>query len=128
MSQGYRNGCRLSIAFSGVQIGGRRALRDGLRAHAAIAPACAGPRQGGELRDLRHDGVKRGRTEHFRRWLHYMRYMVTHGFSYVFLVRTFEMYADCLTKVSGRHAYFAFRNVFFGYKPTLFLRRSNTNA
>ena len=71
-------------------------------------------------------GIKKSKS--LTRTIHYMRYMVTHGFSYAFLVRTFEMYADCLTKVTNRHAYFAFRNVFFGYKPTLYSRRANTNA
>ena len=54
------------------------------------------------------------KTEHFRRWLHYLRYLVSHGFSYVHLVRTFEMHANALTKVEERAAFLAFRHVFFG--------------
>ena len=45
------------------------------------------------------------KTEHFFRWLHYahyMRFMVTHGYSYVHLCRTFDMWADAMTKVSDR--------------------------
>ena len=54
------------------------------------------------------------KTEHFRRWLHYLRYLVTHGFAYVHLVRTFEMHANALTKVDKQSAFLAFRNIFFG--------------
>ena len=59
-------------------------------------------------------GVSR-KTEHFRRWLHYLRYLVTHGFSFVHLVRTFEMHANSLTKVEQQAEYLAFRKIFFGY-------------
>ena len=54
------------------------------------------------------------KTEHFRRWLHYMRYLVTHGFTYVHLVRTHEMQANALTKVDNKGAFLSFRGVFFG--------------
>ena len=35
---------------------------------------------------------------------------VTHGYSYVYLVRTYDMHANALTKVENKHAFFAFRN------------------
>ena len=31
-----------------------------------------------------NNGVSK-KTEHFRRWMHYLRYLVTHGFTYVHL-------------------------------------------
>jgi hypothetical protein len=63
-------------------------------------------------------GVSKKTEQHFRRWLQYLRYLVTHGFSYVHLVRTFEMHANALTKVDQQDAFLAFRNVFFGKPPS----------
>ena len=34
------------------------------------------------------------KTEHFRRWQLIMRYMVTHGYTYVHLCKTADMLAD----------------------------------
>ena len=48
------------------------------------------------------------KTEHFVRWLLYMRQQVQHGLSYVHLCRTFDMDADCLTKVAMRAAFMRF--------------------
>ena len=56
------------------------------------------------------------KTEHFRRWLHFMRYSVIHGYSYVHLCKTGDMYADAMTKVANKHAYLAFVKVFFNIR------------
>ena len=39
------------------------------------------------------------KSEHFRRWLHFMRHCVLHGYTYVHLCKTHEMLANALTKV-----------------------------
>ena len=39
--------------------------------------------------------------EHFRRWEQFMQYMVTHGYTYVHLCKTYDMYANALTKVEA---------------------------
>ena len=57
------------------------------------------------------------KTEHFFRWLHYMRFMVTHGYSYVHLCRTFDMWADAMTKVSDKDLFCRFIKVFFNLSP-----------
>ena len=57
------------------------------------------------------------KTEHFFRWLHYMRFMVTHGYSYVHLCRTFDMWADAMTKVSEKTLFRRFLKVFFNLTP-----------
>ena len=44
----------------------------------------------------------------------YLRYLVTHGFSYMHLIRTFEMHANALTKVENKSAFYAFQRAFFG--------------
>ena len=51
------------------------------------------------------------RSEHFRRWQHFLRYLVTHGYSYLHLVRTHEMHANALTKVENLHAFDEFVKV-----------------
>ena len=53
------------------------------------------------------------KTEHYRRWLHFMRYAVLHGHIYVHLCKTDEQLADSLTKVMNKSAYLAFLKVFF---------------
>ena len=53
------------------------------------------------------------KTEHFRRWLHFMRYMVTHGYTYVHLCRTNDMFANALTKVESPEQYRRFCKVVF---------------
>ena len=54
------------------------------------------------------------KTEHFRRWLHFMRYSVTHGYAYVHLCKTDDQLADALTKVMNKSAYLYFVKIFFG--------------
>ena len=51
------------------------------------------------------------KTEHFRRWQQFLRYLVTHGYAYVHIVRTFEELANALTKIENRHAYITFRKI-----------------
>ena len=53
------------------------------------------------------------KTEHFQRWIHYMRYCVLHGYIYVHLCKTDEMYADALTKISNHACYNRFVKFFF---------------
>ena len=53
------------------------------------------------------------KTEHFRRWLQFMRYCVLHNYTYVHLCKTDDMIADSLTKVSSLHGYSTFVKVFF---------------
>ena len=48
------------------------------------------------------------KTEHFTRWLHYLRHLVQQGLSYVHLCRTHDMRADPLTKVVARDAFYQF--------------------
>ena len=43
-----------------------------------------------------------------------IRHLVQTGYSYIHLVRTWEMLADPMTKVVPRAAFYAFRRVFFG--------------
>jgi hypothetical protein len=43
-------------------------------------------------------GVSR-KAEHYRRWQHFMRYLVTHGYSFAHLCGE-DMDADSLTKAS----------------------------
>ena len=45
----------------------------------------------------------------------YPRYLVTHGFTYVHLCRTHEMWADAMTKVSDKNIFFPMRRIFYGY-------------
>ena len=54
--------------------------------------------------------------EHFRRWQHYMRYSVVHGYSYVHWCRDEDMLADPLTKVANKHKYLKFTKVFFNIR------------
>ena len=54
------------------------------------------------------------KTEHFQRWLHYMRYCVLHGYLFVHLCKTDEMLANSLTKVDNKHAFLRFAKVFYG--------------
>jgi hypothetical protein len=57
-------------------------------------------------------GVSR-KTEHFRRWQQFLRYLVIHGYSYVHLCRTFDMHANALTKVENLEAWLKFRKLVF---------------
>lgn len=54
------------------------------------------------------------KTEHFARWMHYLRYLVQHGLIYVYLIRTYEMIADCLTKVPPKDLFARFMTIFYG--------------
>ena len=56
------------------------------------------------------------KSEHYRRWLHFMRYCVIHGYSFIHLCSTHDMYADCMTKVANKHAYLTFAKVFFNIR------------
>ena len=49
------------------------------------------------------------KTEHFRRWEQFMQYMVTHGWSFVHLCKTYDMYANTLTKVETASAFHKFK-------------------
>ena len=51
------------------------------------------------------------KTEHFRRWQHFMRYAVVHGHSYVHLCSTRDQLADGLTKVSNATQYLNMRAI-----------------
>jgi hypothetical protein len=55
-------------------------------------------------------GVSR-KTEHFRRWLHFMRYAVLHGYIHVHLAKTHDMHANFLTKVENLSAFFISRKI-----------------
>ena len=55
------------------------------------------------------------KSEHFRRWQHFLRYLVTHGYSYIHLVRTYEMHANALTKVDNKDAFFKFCKIAMNY-------------
>ena len=55
------------------------------------------------------------KSEHFRRWQHFLRYLVTHGYSYIHLVRTYEMHANALTKVDNKDAFFKFYKIAMNY-------------
>ena len=56
------------------------------------------------------------KTEHFRRWLHFMRYSVLHGYTYVHLCTTEDILADPMTKVANKHAFLTFVKVFFNIR------------
>ena len=43
--------------------------------------------------------------------------MVSHGYSYVHLRRTFDMWADAMTKVSDKTLFRCFLKVFFNLSP-----------
>jgi hypothetical protein len=62
-------------------------------------------------------GVSR-KTEHFRRWQHFMRYAVTHGYVYTHLARTFEMHANALTKVENLEAFIKFVRIAMNVHPS----------
>ena len=51
------------------------------------------------------------KTEHFTRWLHYLRHLVSIGACYMHLCRTHEMHANALTKVDNKGAFLAFRTI-----------------
>ena len=51
------------------------------------------------------------KTEHFARWLSYLRHLVTNGHEYIHLCRTHEMLANALTKVDNKSAFMEFRRV-----------------
>ena len=51
------------------------------------------------------------KSEHFRRWQHFLRYLVTHGYIYIHLCRTHEMHANALTKVENLDAFVRFIKV-----------------
>ena len=55
-------------------------------------------------------GVSR-KSEHFRRWQHFLRYLVTHGYTFIHLCRTHEMHANALTKVENLDAFYRFIKV-----------------
>ena len=57
-------------------------------------------------------GVSR-KTEHFRRWLHFMRYCVLHNYTYVHLTKSEHMLADSLTKVGDKYGYHSFLKAVF---------------
>ena len=57
-----------------------------------------------------NNGVSR-KTEHFRRWQHFLRYLVTHGYSYVHLCRTEDQHANMLTKVESVEAFLRSRKL-----------------
>ena len=42
------------------------------------------------------------KSEHFRRWQHFLRYLVTHNYTYMHLCRTTDMLANPLTKCCNR--------------------------
>ena len=54
------------------------------------------------------------KTEHFARWMQYLRHLVTHGYMYIHLARTWEMLADPFTKVTGKDIFLMTRNAFYG--------------
>ena len=54
------------------------------------------------------------KTEHFARWMQYLRHLVTHGYMYIHLARTWEMIADPFTKVTGKDIFLMTRNAFYG--------------
>jgi hypothetical protein len=51
------------------------------------------------------------KTEHFRRWLQFMRYAVLHNFSFVHLCSTHDQLADGLTKVTYMPQWLAMHNI-----------------
>ena len=51
------------------------------------------------------------KSEHFRRWLQYMRYSVLHNFSFVHLCSTHDQFADGLTKVTSTPQWLAMHNI-----------------
>ena len=53
------------------------------------------------------------KTEHFRRWQHFCRYLVTHGYVYIHLCKTYEQLANALTKVENLSAFVDFQKVVF---------------
>ena len=57
-------------------------------------------------------GVSR-KTEHFRRWQQFMRYLVTHGYSYVHLCLTKDEHADMMTTVVSLEAFLRARKILF---------------
>ena len=78
--------------------------------HSARRP----PHSGGRLSCSLSIGVSK-KSEHFRRWQHFLRYLVTHGYSYIHLVRTYEMHANALTKVDNKDAFFKFCKIAMNY-------------
>ena len=56
------------------------------------------------------------KSEHFRRWLHFMRYCVLHGYTYVHLASTKDMLANALTKPENLDAWIRFTKVFFNLR------------
>ena len=53
------------------------------------------------------------KSEHFRRWQHFLRYLVTHGYSYVHLCKTEHMHANACTKVETPESFKRFLSVIF---------------
>jgi len=51
------------------------------------------------------------RTEHFQRWQHYTRYLVSHAALKLHFVRTHEQLANGLTKVADKTSYLTMRKV-----------------
>ena len=51
------------------------------------------------------------KTEHFRRWLQFMRYAVLHNYSFVHLCSTHDQLADGLTKVTYMPQWLAMHNI-----------------
>ena len=60
-------------------------------------------------------GVSR-RTEHFRRWQAFGRYLVSHGYIYVHTCKDEDMYADSMTKITNLHKYITFQKVLFNIR------------
>ena len=48
------------------------------------------------------------KSEHFRRWQHFLRYLVTHNYIYIHLCRTTNMLANPLTKVCDKSEFHRF--------------------
>ena len=55
------------------------------------------------------------KTEHFRRWLQFMRYAVLHNFSYVHLCSTHDQFADGLTKVNSTPQWLSMHNIMLNH-------------
>ena len=48
------------------------------------------------------------KSEHFRRWQHFMRYLVNHNYTYIHLCKTADMLANPLTKTCNKSEFTSF--------------------
>ena len=58
------------------------------------------------------------KSEHFRRWQHFLRYLVTHNYTYIYmhLCRTTDMLANPLTKSCNKVEFHRFAKTVMNFR------------